>query len=78
MAEKLQTERQVFEAHINEWRAARIGKFVLIKDNNVIGFFDSLEVAFRDGSNRFGLEDFFIEQILPSQSVNVSFVWRTA
>jgi len=76
VALKLQTEKQVFESHLNEWRVSHLGSFVLIKGQEVIGFFPSLDGAFSEGLKKFGIEDFLIEQILPPQSVNVTFYGR--
>ena len=74
MPERLATERKNFEKHIEEWRTTHVGQYVLIKGNEVIGFFDSLEKAFDQGSQQYGMSDFFIEQILPADTVNVSFI----
>ena len=72
-AEPLERERHVYESHIEEWRRAHLGKFVLIKDDEVLGFFDSLEGAFNEGTARFRLDPFFVKQIMPGETVNVSF-----
>lgn len=72
MAE-LQRERAVFEAGIAEWRRAHAGRFVLIHGDEVVGFYDSLEAAFGDGTTRFGLDPFFVQRITPDEEVNVSF-----
>lgn len=71
--EPLERERQVYEAHLEEWRRSHLGKFVLIKDEDVLGFFDSVEAAFNEGTARFRLEPFFVKQIMPGEVVNVSF-----
>jgi hypothetical protein len=47
---------EVSRCHLQEWRATRQGQFVLIKDDDVLGFFDSLEGAFKEGTARFQLE----------------------
>ena len=78
MPERLETERKTYESHIEEWRATHVGQFVLIKGNEVIGFFDTLDKAFDKGSQRYGMSDFFIEQILPADTVNVSFIGQVA
>lgn len=72
-AEPLERERRVYESHLEEWRKTQLGKFVLIKDEAVLGFFDSLETAFSDGTAKFRLEPFFVKQITPGEIVNVSF-----
>ena len=74
MANNLDIERTVYNRHIGEWRVSQLGKFVLIKGKEIIGFYDSLEKAFDEGSVLFGMATFFIEQILPADSVNISFV----
>jgi hypothetical protein len=71
--EPLTQEREVYESHLEEWRQVRLGKFVLIKDGDVLGFYDSLEGAFNEGTERFQLEPFFVKQIMPEEVVNVSF-----
>ena len=78
MSERLVVERQVFDDHIEEWRASLTGKFVLIHGKEVVGFYDSIEEAFIQGSKRYGMADFFIEQILPAETVNVSFIGQVA
>ena len=74
MSEKLAKEREVFDRHIEEWRKTHLGDFVLIKQDKIVGFYSSLDGAFKEGSNLYGLDDFFIEQILPANIVNVSFL----
>lgn len=73
---ELEKESELFNTKLEEWRGSRLGKFVLIKDTTVIGFFDSLNVAFDAGSTQYGLEPFFVKQIAPRDTTNVSFVGR--
>ena len=73
---ELERETAVFEANLGKWRDSQLGKFVLIKDEQVLGFFPSLNEAFSDGTQRFGLEPFFVKQITPSDNVNVSLLGR--
>ena len=70
--EILRREGQVFEGHLEEWRRTHLGEFVLIKDDRVLGFFRSLDQAFANGARQFGLEPFFVKQIIPRDVVNVS------
>ena len=71
--EPLERERRVFEAHLDEWRKSHLGQYVLIKNDDVLGFFDALDAAFNEGTARFHLEPFFVKQIMPGEVVNVSF-----
>ena len=75
MAE-LEQERKVFLKHLEEWRQTHLGEFVLIKGTKVIGFFSSLGEAFDKGSACYGLEPFFIQRIVPEDTVNVSFLGK--
>lgn len=69
---ELASERVFFDAHLEEWRQTHLGSFVLIHADEVIGFFDSLSTAFDEGTKRFGLQPFFVQQIAPQDGVNVS------
>ena len=75
-AEPLERERHVYESHLQEWLESHFGKFVLIKDDDVLGFFDTVEAAFNEGTARFRLEPFFVKQIMGDEVVNVSFFGR--
>jgi len=70
-------ELRVFHHHVQEWREKHLGKFVLIKGSEVIGFYSSLDEAFRAGSAKYGLDEFFIHQIVPDQQVNVTFLGQS-
>lgn len=72
MTQQLIDEGRVFEEHLAEWRGSHLGEYVLIKGETVLGFFPSLNEAFAAGSERFGLEPFFVKQIVPGDAVNVS------
>jgi hypothetical protein len=72
-AEPLERERHVYESHLQEWLETHFGKFVLIRGDEVLGFYDGLELAFNDGTRRFGIEPFFVKQIMGDEAVNVSF-----
>ncbi len=74
MAAPLAREKEVFDAHVGEWAADHMGEWVLIKGGDLIGFYRSLEQASREGLQRFGLEDFFVQQIRPTDNVNVTFL----
>ena len=73
---ELDKETSVYKAHIDEWRKSHLSEYVLIKGEVVIGFFPSLNEAFSLGTQRFGLDEFFVKQITPTDSVNVSLFGR--
>lgn len=76
MDQPLDHETAVFAKHVDEWRNTHLGQVVLIKGDNVIGFYSSLEEAFREGTSKFGLEPFLVRQIVPLDVVNISFYGR--
>jgi hypothetical protein len=76
MDQSLDREARVFNQHVEEWRKTHLGQFVLIKGDEVIDFFPSLEQAFRAGTDRFGLELFSVRQVVPMDVVNVSLYGR--
>lgn len=69
-------ESQVYESHLEEWRQSHLGEYVLIKHDEVIGFYSSLLEAFEEGTNRFGLDSFFTKQIVPDDVTNISLLGR--
>lgn len=73
MAEPLERETRLFEAHLETWRREHLGEVVLLKGDEVVGFFRTLEEAFAEGTRRFGLEPFMVRQVEPQVMVNVSF-----
>jgi len=70
---ELAHERVLFDTHLEEWRRTHLGSFVLIHADEVVGFFGSLSAAFDEGTKRFGLQPFFVQQVAPRDGVNVSF-----
>lgn len=75
MEPALVREAEVFKTHLEEWRKTHMGQFVLIK-GEAVEFYDSLTAAFSAGTKRYGLDDFFIKQIIPRDTVNVSFMGK--
>jgi hypothetical protein len=70
---KMKKEFEVYQNNLEAWRQSEMGKFVLIKNADVIGFFATLEEAMKKGFEMYGTQDFFVKQILPSDSVHISF-----
>ena len=74
--EQLTQEAEFFNEHLEEWRQSHPGEFVLLKGNEVLGFFLTVDKAFAAGTDRFGLGPFFVKQIIPRDVVNVSLLGR--
>lgn len=61
-------EVATYEARLPELLAHE-GRFVLIKGDQVIGFFDSFDAAYREGRRRFGLVPLLAKQIAAVEPV---------
>ena len=56
----LEAELNLFNQHKSDWAARFPGKFVLVKQNELIGAYDSLEAALVEGVRRFKLQPFLV------------------
>jgi hypothetical protein len=69
-ATPLETELRVFEQHREEWSRSHRGRFAVIQDETVLGFFDEYADAFQAGLARFGVgRDFLVKQIWKTEPV---------
>jgi hypothetical protein len=59
----LEKERQYFSDHFQELVDQHLGKFVLIKDDHLIGAFNTIEEALTEGARQFALEPFLVRQV---------------
>ncbi len=63
----LEKELKIFEQKLPELYKTEMGKFVLIKDDQLIGTFAAVVDALKSGYEKFRDQPFFIKQILPTQ-----------
>lgn len=73
MTAPMERERILFDENVQAWRSTHLGKYVLIKGDEIIGFFADAQEVFNKGLELFGLDEFFIEQVRPPDDVNVTF-----
>ncbi|MFQ6130632.1 MAG: hypothetical protein ACE5R4_01210 [Armatimonadota bacterium] len=59
----LDKEKRLFAEHQKEWAETHAGKFVLLKDDRVIGFYDSEEVALTEAARLLGLTSFLVRSV---------------
>jgi hypothetical protein len=64
----LAEEVRTYEAHLTDW-TEREGQFVLIKGQDVLGFYACLEAALEAGYDRFGADPFLVKQVLVHEPV---------
>ena len=68
----LETELQFYEAHREELLKQYRNLYVLIKGSELIGVFPDAETAHQEGVNKFGMEPFFVRQVLAVDPVNIA------
>jgi hypothetical protein len=62
----LEQELKFYEEHRGEFLALNRGQFALIKGEELIGTFSTLQEAYNQGIERFGNIPILIRQILPA------------
>ncbi len=67
---RLATELDFYAAHKPAWLGENSGKYVVVQDRNLLGFYDSFEIAFKAGVVAFGVQrDFLVKQVLAVEPV---------
>lgn len=64
----LDTERKTFVERHSELLSEHPGKFVVIKGDQLIGAFDTIDNALVEGARRFGLQPFLVRQVTQTVS----------
>jgi hypothetical protein len=59
----LDKERKYFQQQRVEWLSKFPGKYVLVKDDELINVFNTPDEALIEGARRFGLEPFLVRQV---------------
>jgi hypothetical protein len=71
MSVALEQEYKYFLSHLEEFSKAHLNEFVLIKGEQVVGFFGSYEKALREGLARFGATTpFFIKEVQKEEAIH--------
>jgi len=65
----LDKERKYFETQRADWLKKHPGKFVLVKDEELIGVFNTQQEALIEGARRFGTDSFLVRQVEESEQV---------
>jgi hypothetical protein len=66
----LSQEQAVYDANLPRWISDHEGEHVLIKGDEVAGFFESRDDALVAGYARFGVVSLFVKQVSPSEPVH--------
>ena len=67
----LEKEYKYFLKHLPEFTPEHLNQFVLIKDKEIVGFFDSYEQALTAGLKAFGNVPFFIKEVREKEEVHI-------
>ena len=68
----LDLERETFAARSNGWSELYAGKFVLVKGDQLVGAFVTIDEALAAGASRYGLTSFLVRRLgEPPEQVSV-------
>ena len=68
----LKADFQVFDSHRLEWSREHEGKYVVMHNGDVVGFFDNYRAALRAGITRFGAKaEFLVQQVCEEEPIFV-------
>ena len=65
----LETEQAYFERHRDEWLRHHADKFVVIKEEECAGFFDTFDAAYAAGIDKWGVVTFLIKEVLAEDRI---------
>lgn len=68
-AASLRREQAVYEAHLPAWLRDHDAEHVLIKGDDIVGFFPTRDEALAAGYARFGVVPLFVKQVAASEPV---------
>ena len=63
MENVLEREIAYYNEHRDELIEKHLGRFVLVKDESLIGVFNTIEQAISEGARRYGLSSFLVREV---------------
>jgi hypothetical protein len=71
---RLGVETQLYEAQKSKWLQTHRDKFVVIKEQSLLGFFDNFHQAYTAGVAEYGMDiDFLVKRVVPQEPVFLVF-----
>jgi len=71
---RLTVETALYETHKSEWLRNHRDEFVVVKDNDLHGFFTNFHDAYCAGVEKYGANtDFLVKRVVPQDPVFVVF-----
>jgi hypothetical protein len=68
----LEEERQYFSEHRDELLSLHAEKFVVIKNAELVGSFNTIEEALAEGARRFGLTPFLVRRVTATEEKEIN------
>ncbi len=59
----LDTERQYYATHMDEWSKTNAGRFAVVKGEELAGMFATINEALAAGASRYGLSPFLVRRV---------------
>jgi hypothetical protein len=69
MSDRLKKEMETFEQNRERLMAESLGKFVLIRGDEIDGVWDTYQDALAAGYKKYGLDPFLVKRILGTESL---------
>jgi hypothetical protein len=71
---RLRAELELYEAQKTEWLKTHRGEFVVIKSDELLGFFGDFHTAYSSGAEKYGIgADFLVKRLVMQEPVFVVF-----
>lgn len=71
---RLNAEIEFYESHKSEWLQRYRDQFVVVKGNELLGFFIDFHNAYSAGAQKYGMNtDFLVKRVVPQEPVFVVF-----
>jgi hypothetical protein len=71
---RLSAELEFYESHKSEWLKSNRDQFVVVKNEDLLGFFEDFHSAYCAGVEKFGIDtDFLVKRVVPQEPVFVVF-----
>ena len=68
----LEKERAFYEKNKEDWASRYSGQFALVRGEELVGVFPTIEEALSEGARRFGVEPFLVRQVgKPQEDIHI-------
>lgn len=68
----LEVETKYFASHVEEWLQHHAGKYVIIHNESLGGFFDDADAAFQRGISQWGNVPFLVKEVSKEDRIEQS------